>query len=58
MFLGRLWPIGEQTDTEIQAQFGSAFERKAAISQPGVLISAYPKGTLGTKDHVLLLARF
>jgi hypothetical protein len=33
-------PKGEQTDTEIQVQIGSALERKAAISQPGVLISA------------------
>jgi hypothetical protein len=30
---GCSWPKGELTDTEIQAQFGSALERKAAISQ-------------------------
>jgi hypothetical protein len=37
---GRSWPFGEQTDTEIQALFGSAIGRKAAISQLEVFISA------------------
>jgi hypothetical protein len=35
-----LWPIAEIVDAEIQAHLSSALERKAAICQPGVLISA------------------
>jgi hypothetical protein len=35
------WPKAEITNAEIQAHLGSALERKAAIRQPGVFISAY-----------------
>jgi hypothetical protein len=34
------WPLGEQTDTEINTHLSSAIERKATISQAGVLDTA------------------
>jgi hypothetical protein len=37
---GSFWPIAEIVDAEIQAHLGSAFEWKAAICLPGVIISA------------------